>query len=321
MSSRGRVLVTGANGFVGRPLCRSLAAAGYSVRGTTRASAHTVDADEFYAVGDIGPNTNWTGALRDVDIVVHLAAQVHVMEESSEGLLAKFRSVNVAGTERLARAAATAGVRRIVYVSSVKVNGESTKGKPFKEADPPEPRGPYAISKWEAEQRLCQISKETGIEVVILRPPLVYGPEVKANFLSLMKLVDRGLPLPLGSVDNRRSLLYVGNLTGAITACIAHPEAAGKTFLLSDGEDVSTSCLIRRLAWSLGKRARLVPFPPALMRAMGHISGRSAAVERILGSLEVDSSKIRCTLGWQAPYTLEEGLKETVRWFESEARR
>jgi nucleoside-diphosphate-sugar epimerase len=243
------------------------------------------------------------------------------MEESSDDSLTEFRSVNVAGTERLAWAAAAVGVRRIIYVSSVKVNGESTKGKPFDEEDPPDPGDPYAVSKWEAEQKLRQISKETGLEVVVLRPPLVYGPGVKANFLSLMKLVDRGLPLPLGSVVNRRSLLYVGNLADAITACVVHPEAPGDIFLLSDGEDISTPDLAHRLAGLLERPARLLPVSPVLLRAGGRLSGRSELVERLLGSLEVDGGKFRRALGWRPPYTLEEGLKETARWFRSEARR
>ena len=178
-----------------------------------------------------------------------------------------------------------------------------------------------AVSKCEAEQRLRQIALETGLEVVILRPPLVYGPGVRANFLNLMKLVDRGLPLPLGFVDNRRSLIYVGNLADAITACVASPEAPGETFLLSDGEDISTPDLVRCLATALGRPARLLPVPPALLRAGGRMSGKSAPVERLLGSLEVDSGKIRYALGWRPPYTLEEGLKVTARWFKSDAQR
>lgn len=312
-----RVLVTGANGFVGRTLCQSLRGGGYEIREAAR--NHTGDG-EIYAVGDIGPDTDWATALESVDSVVHLAARAHVMDEQAEDALAEYRRVNAAGTERLAREAAKTGARRMVYLSSIKLNGEATQGKPFTEEDAPDPHDPYAVSKREAEEALWRVSEETGLEVVVLRPPLVYGPGVKANFLALVRAVDRGVPLPLGSADNRRSLIYVANLADAIESCVSRPEAAGETFLVSDIESVSTPDLIRCVAHSLGKSPRLLPFPPGVLRAAGRATGREAAVERLLGSLEVDSSKVRRVLGWRPPYTMDEGLEATAAWFRRERR-
>ncbi len=311
--------MTGATGFVGRSLHETLSDTGYGVRRAVRSAERSTKgspgAGETVEVGDIGPDTVWGPALNGAGSVVHLAARVHVMRESAGDPLAEFRRVNVAGTERLAREAAAAGARRLVYVSSVKVNGESTPERPFTEKDEPDPQDPYGVSKFEAEKVLQTVSEETGIEVVVLRPPLVYGPGVRANFLSLMRLVDRGLPLPLGAVDNRRSLIYVGNLAGAIVAALERPEAAGETFLVSDGEDVSTAGLVRKLASALGRPARLLPVPPALMLTAGKVTGKSDAVGRLVGSLAVDSGRIRRRLGWQPNHTLDEGLSETAAWF------
>lgn len=311
------VLVTGANGFVGGALHRTLEDRGHWARGAVRSKEAEASAGrELCVVGDIGPNTQWAAALENIDSVVHLAARVHVMNEEAEDPLAEFRRVNVAGTERLAREAAANGVRRMVYVSSVKVNGERTSGVPFTEEDPPRPGDSYAISKWEAEQSLRCVASETGLEAVILRPPLVYGPGVKANFLELLKLVNSGLPLPLRSADNRRSLIYVSNLAGAIVECLERTEAAGETFLVSDGEDLSIPELVRLVAHALGKPPRLLPCPPAVLRAAGRASGRPETVDRLLESLEVDSGRVRSSLEWSPPYTTEEGLIETARWFE-----
>lgn len=310
---RGHVLVTGADGFIGQALCKSLSVTGYFVRRAVRTSL-SAKGEEAYAVGEIGPATDWTAALDGVNCVVHLAARTHVIRERSRDPWGEFCRVNVVGTERLARMAAERGVRRLVYISSAGVNGNLTADRPFTEDDKPRPHNPYTLSKWEAEQRLHQVAQETELEVVVLRPPLVYGPGVKANFLSLIGLVNSGLPLPMGSIDNHRSLLYVGNLADAIIKCIDHPRAAGEIFLLSDGEDVSTPQLVDHIACSLEKPARVLPFPPSLIRAAGKISGKTR-VGQLLGSLVVDSSKIRRVLGWQPPYTLTEGLKETALWF------
>jgi len=269
---------------------------------------------EVVQIESIGAATDWSDALTGVDTVVHLAARVHVMNDISSDPLSAFRQVNVAGTERLARMAAQAGVRRFIYISSVKVNGEGCE-KPFTERDIPVPEDPYGVSKWEAEQALQKISAETGLEVVIIRPPLVYGPGVKANFLSLFKIVVRGIPLPLSSIENLRSFIYIGNLVDAIIKCVEHPDAVNKTFLVSDGQDVSTPDLIRRTAKALELPARLFPVPVSFMRLAGKLSGKGGVVNRLMGSLIVDSTKIRRDLGWKPPFTLEEGLAETARWF------
>ncbi len=330
-----RVLVTGAGGFVGRALCQGLERSGHSVRRAVRVgvangknvgppiSGRAVDIParenrytaETVATGAIGPETNWAVALSGIEAVVHLAARVHVLREKSRNPLAEFRLVNVAGSTRLAQEAATAGVRRLVYVSSIKVNGESTQASPFTETDTPRPQDAYGLSKLEAEQALRKISKETGMEVVIVRPPLVYGPGVGGNFLRMMHWVNRGFPLPLGAVRNSRSLIYLGNLVDVLMTCVSDPRAAGKNFLVSDGEDVSTPELLRRLAQAMGRRPRLVSFPPVLLHLAGLLTGRSAEIERLLGSLRVDSSRIRRELQWSPPFFMEQGLRETAAWY------
>lgn len=309
------VLITGANGFVGRTLTKRLLAAGHAVRGAVRAaSLNDMPEVETVAVGDCGSETEWQPVLSGIDTVIHLAARVHVMDDPADDPLTAFRLVNVEGTKRLALEAAKAGVKRLVFVSSVKVNGEESEN-PYHVNSPYNPQDLYAISKMEAELALRAIEQETGLEVVIVRPPLVYGPGVKANFLRMMQVIVRGLPLPLASVINMRSLLYVGNLADALATCATHPAAAGKTYLVSDGQDVSTPELIRQTASSLGVPARLLSFPASLMRLAGKLSGKSDAVNRLMGSLTVDSSKIRRELGWKPPFTMEQGLRETAEWF------
>lgn len=308
-----RVLVTGAGGFVGRALLPVLAGGGWEAVGALRCPAGTAGV-EARIVGDIGPDTDWRAALQGVDAVVHLAARVHVMRDAAADPLAEFRRINTAGTRRLAEQAAAAGVRRLVYLSSVKVNGEATDGRPFREADPPQPRDPYGISKMEAERALAEVAAATGLETVVLRPPLVYGPGVKGNFRSLMDLVRRRLPLPFGAVANTRSLIGLANLAGAIALCLDHPAAANRVFLLRDGEDVSTPELVRRLAHALGVPPRLVPVPAAALRLAGQLVGRAAAVERLLGSLAVDDAAIRRDLGWRPAASLDSGLAEAVAW-------
>jgi len=265
-------------------------------------------------VGEIDGTTDWREALHGVHAVVHLAARVHVMRDVAADPLAQYRAVNVDGTLNLARQAAAAGVRRFVFISSIKVNGEE-RAAAYTEADTPAPEDAYALSKWEAEQGLRQIAAQTGLEVVILRPPLVYGPGVGANFLALMHAVARGIPLPLGAIDNRRSLIFVGNLADAILCCLEHPAAAGKTFLISDGEDVSTPALVRRMAAALGRPARLVALPIPVLRAAAALVGKSALAIRLLDSLTIDGTAIRHTLGWSPPFTLDEGLRETAAWY------
>jgi nucleoside-diphosphate-sugar epimerase len=307
-----RVLVTGATGFVGRVLCPMLENGGWTVIRAVRTPR-----EGGIAVGDIGPDTDWRAALDGVAAVVHLAARVHVMRDATNDPLAHFRAVNSAGTANLARQAAQAGARRLVYLSSIKVNGESTDASPFRPDDPPHPQDPYALSKWEAEQALCRIGADTGLEVVVLRPPLVYGPGVKANFLRLLGLVGRGLPLPLGAVNNRRSLLYLDNLIDAIEVCLTHPAAAGKTYLLSDGTALSTTDLLRHLAAALGKQPKLIAVQPRLLRIAAQLTGKSAEAARLLDSLEIDCTAITRELGWQPPYSTEQGLAATAAWYRS----
>ena len=312
-----KILVTGATGFVGQALCARMLDEGGQVRGTIR-SMKQMDSlptrIESVCIESIAYDTDWSAALNGVDIVVHLAAREHIMKESDADSIEAFREINVIGTERLARMAAAVGVRRFVFLSSVKVNGEG-KATPYTEHDEVWPKDPYGVSKWEAEQALQKVVMETGLEVVILRPPLAYGPRVKANFLSLLQIVSSGIPLPLKSIINRRSFIYLGNLVDAIVTCVNHPHAAGQTYLVSDDEDISTPELLRRVASALDRPARLIPFPPALLQLSGRLFGKSGSVERLLGSLSVDISKIRNELNWTPPYTMRQGLKKTAAWF------
>ncbi len=314
-----RVLVTGANGFVGEALCGELHARGFAIRAAVRSASSLLESAEMAAVGAIDGDTDWNEALSEVSVVIHLAARVHVMHDDANDPLEEFRRVNVAGTENLARQAARAGVKRLVYVSSIKVNGEATSGeKKFTEMDVPSPQGPYDISKWEAEQALHCIAQETGLKVVIVRPPLVYGPGVKGNFSSLFSAIDKGIPLPLAGADNARSMVYVGNLVDALITCATHPAAAGKTYLVSDGAAVSTAMLVEKIAQALGRSRRSFYFPPTLLRAVAALLGRAEQVDRLLGSLRVSDEKIRNELAWSPPYTLEQGLCATADWYRSE---
>ena len=308
------VLVTGASGFVGTALCERLTHQGFNVRRVGRGAA-AINEDDYFRVDDLSRDSDWQEALRDAEVIIHLAARTHVLDDQSADPLADYRNVNVQGTSALARQAAACGVRRLVFLSSIKVNGEFTSGEPFTESDRPAPEDAYGISKLEAEKVLEQISGESGLETVILRPPLVYGPNVKGNFLRLLHAVARGLPLPLASVDNRRSLIYVGNLVDAITTCIDAPAAAGKTYLVSDGEDVSTPALIGKLASAMGKMPRLLPCPTGLLNLGAAMLGKRAAAARLTGSLCVDSTRIRQELGWQPRHSLDQGLNTTVQWY------
>jgi len=303
-----RVLVTGATGFVGRSLCEQLKASGRRVIPAVRRAAGMPNE---VVVGDIGPSTGWRVALAGCDAVVHLAARVHLMDDKASDPLAEFRVVNTEGTLNLARQAAQAGVKRFVFVSSIKVNGEG-RDEPYRETDAPVPEDAYALSKWEAEQGLHRIAQETGMEVVILRPPLVYGPGVKANFQRLLHTVARGWPLPLGAIRNRRSLLYLGNFVDAIRLCVEHPAAAGQTFLLDDGEAVSTPELIRAVAEAMGRPAHLLAVPVRVLELAGALLGRRTAVARLTGSLFADTSLIRSRLSWSPPYSMAEGLAVTT---------
>jgi nucleoside-diphosphate-sugar epimerase len=310
------ILVTGAAGFVGRALCRELQLRGHDVRGATRTSPGDLQISTV-AVGNIGPDTDWSAAVTGCDAIVHLAAHVHVMRDEADDPVGEFNRVNVQGSENLARQAARAGVRRFLFLSSVKVNGEVSAGRAFVESDPARPMDAYGRSKAEAERRLKGVSAETGMEIVIVRPPLVYGPGIKANFLKLLRVVDAGMPLPFASIANRRSLVYVDNLVHALRICVAHPAAANRTFFVSDDFDVSTPQLVREIATALGKRPRLYPFPPLLLRGFGLLTGSGEQIGRLTGSLQVDISSIKSALGWRPPFTLQKGFAETASWYRS----
>lgn len=318
MSNRS-ILVTGATGFVGTALCNTLEDRGFNVRRAGRRDAFPDDTD-YYRISDFTQASAWTPALQNVDVVVHLAARTHVFDDQSADPLEAYRSVNVLGTTALARQAAASGARRLILLSSIKVMGESTVEAPYSESDAPAPEDAYGISKWEAETALQQISQDTGLETVILRPPLVYGPGVKGNFLRLMNAIERGVPLPFGSVHNQRSLIYVGNLVDAIIACLDAPVAAGKTYLVCDSADLSTPALIRKLAGALCKSPRLIPCPVRLLNLGATMLGKRDVATRLTGSLRVDSSLIRRELGWHPSVSPDQGLNLTVQWYHRRAK-
>jgi nucleoside-diphosphate-sugar epimerase len=324
-----QILLTGLTGFVGQHLSNRLVSEGHNVYGTIRKDK---DIDKLspevqpvlidsitYPFPEV--------SLNNIDALIHLAARVHQMNDSSDDALTIYRKINTEATINLAKQAEKSGVRRFIYLSSIKVYGEKQDESniPYTEEDICHPRDPYAQSKWEAEQLLNQLAQETSLEVVILRPPLIYGSHVKANLLKLIQLVKRGIPLPFGLVNNQRSLLYVENLVDAIITCLTHPNAKNQTFLISDGQDLSTPDLICKIAHYLDCPCNLLPIPPSLLKVAGNLGdvgekllGRSLplntpTIDRLLGSLVVDSSKIRNTLNWQPPFTIDEGLQQTLR--------
>ncbi len=308
------LLVTGAGGFVGHALCAMLQERGIGFVPVIRTPAPSLP--QACIVADIHPGTDWQACLRGVSVVVHLAARVHKTEDGTADRLREYRLINVEATLNLARQCVAAGVRRFVYLSSVKVNGESTAARPFHADDAPAPCDPYGISKCEAEQGLRRLARETRLEAVIIRPPLVYGPGVKANFLALMRCVERGIPLPLASVrDNRRSLVFVGNLADLIVRCASAEAAAGHTFMASDECDVSTAGLIAALARAMGRGHALFPVPPALLRAAASLLGKGGVAGRLLDSLQVDIQSTKNILAWRPPYSFEDGIDRTVRHF------
>jgi len=312
-----KVLVTGATGFVGRHLCESLVSSGYVVTGTTRSLENRSSPEnyELRIAGDFGTEIDWGPILRDTDYVVHLAARVHVMLEDAEDPLTEFRRVNSWGSMELAESAVIAGVRRLIYVSTVKVLGEKTEGRPFSHTDSAAPCDPYAISKFEAEESLRRIAIEKGPEIVILRPPLIYGPGVGGNFLRILDLVARGIPLPLGLIRNVRSMLSVSNLCDVIQISLEHPDAAGSTFLVADGADISTPRLFRMIGELMDKSVRLLPVPEYLLRLGGNIFRRANEVARLCDSLQVDIEHTRNVLNWSPQTSLEDGMRAVVRWY------
>lgn len=318
-----KVLVTGASGFVGRALLERLAAtSSHDVRGAVRRPvAEPVAGIDYRFVAGLDREADWLGALEGCDTVVHAAARVHVMRETVTDPLAEFRRVNVEGTEALARQAVSAGVRRFVFVSSIKVNGEETApGRPFQPTDPARPADPYGVSKLEAENAIRAVCEPAGVEWVVVRPTLVYGPGVRANFLTMMQWLWRRVPLPLAAVGNRRSLTALDNLTSLIERCASHPAAAKQVFLAGDGEDLSTPELLRRIGRAMGRPARLFPIPTAALVGAASLAGRGDFARRLVGSLQVNVDKARELLGWQPAVRVEEGLEKTVRAFLASAR-
>ncbi|MEX1214267.1 UDP-glucose 4-epimerase family protein [Saccharospirillum sp.] len=303
------VLLTGATGFLGSRIIGQIAKHDGLV--LTSVSRRPVNNhDNYVVVAELGPGTDWKGALADQQVVIHTAARAHIMKDEVADPLAKYRKVNVEGTLNLARQAAAAGTSRFIFISSIKVNGERTiQGRPFTAEDSPAPEDAYGISKLEAEQGLRELASETGMEVVIIRPPLVYGPGVKGNFASMIRLVEKGLPLPLGAIHNKRSLVALDNLVDLIITCLDHPAAANQVFLAGDDEDLSTTELLRAVAGAMGKPARLVPVHAGLLMSGATLLGKKAVAQRLLGSLQVDISKARNLLGWTPPLSVAEGLK------------
>lgn len=309
------VLVTGATGFIGRALVARLAAEPrFRVRASVRRRSELLpSAVEQVVTGGLSGATDWSEVLRDMGAAVHLAARAHVLDDRAADPLAEFRRINVEGAANFAtQAAATAGFRRFVFVSSIGVNGNATHGRPFSEVDPPRPVEPYAVSKREAEDALKAIADRTALELTIVRPPLVYGPGAPGNFGRLARIVARGVPLPFGAIRNRRSLIAIDNLVDFITIAIANPAAANETFLVSDGEDLSTAELVTRLGRAQGRRPRLIPVPAAILRSVAALVGKRDVVDRLIGSLEIDSTKARRVLQWTPPVAVDEALRRTA---------
>jgi nucleoside-diphosphate-sugar epimerase len=310
-NSQTKVLVTGATGFVGQELCAELCKRAFAVRAAVRLEAvASLEGIETVSVGEVDGLTDWSLALAGVNLVVHSAARVHVMREKATDPLAEFRRVNTQGTLSLATQAAALGVRRFVFISSIGVNGWQTQpNRPFCEADVVAPHNAYAVSKWEAENGLCELATSSGMQVVIIRPPLIYGYHAPGNYEALMRIVKSGLPLPLGAVHNARSLVGLDNLVDFIVTCLAHPNAANQTFMVSDGQDLSTTALIRAMAQGAGVKARLLPVPVWVLKTAASVLGKGEAMQRLCGNLQVDITKARTLLDWTPPVTVFEGLR------------
>ncbi|GAC1374954.1 MAG: NAD-dependent epimerase/dehydratase family protein [Aquirhabdus sp.] len=308
-----KVLVTGANGFVGRAVLNKLLEQDYEPIAAIRNIKALPDNVSKFRINDLDGNTDWTNAFVGVNCVIHCAARVHVMNDKTSDPLEEFRKTNVAGTLNLARQAAAAGVRRFIFISSIKVNGERTElNKPYREEDIPVPVDPYGISKMETELALRTLAIETGIEIVIIRPPLIYGPGVRANFMSMMSFLRTGIPLPLGAIHNKRTLVGIDNLTDLIMICVSHPAAANQTFLAGDAEDVSTTELLRKTGKALESPARLLPLPEWFIKFGAKLIGKANVAQRLCGNLQVDISKARILLGWEPSVSIDEGLRHTA---------
>jgi UDP-glucose 4-epimerase len=311
-----KVLVTGASGFVGSALCEHLIERGLTTTGIVRHfPANPVPGVDYQIVSGLSKSKLWKEILAGVDVVVHCAARAHVMRDSEIDPLAVYREVNVEGTRYLAEQAVSYGIKRFIYISSIKVNGEGTSEQPFKADDIPAPEDAYGISKWEAEQVLQKIVCNSKLEIVIIRPPLVYGPEVRANFFKLMRLVKSGLPLPLGAINNSRSFVALDNLVDLILICLDHPAAIDQTFLVSDGDDLSTPELLRRTAKAFGKSSRLIPIPVLLLRIAALLLGKKDFYQRLCGSLQIDIGKAKQLLGWTPKVSVDAALLKTTKHF------
>lgn len=304
-------MITGASGFIGKNLCRLFEKQNIPFRPVYRKLTNADHVDSALTI-DIHEHTDWKNSFHGVDIIVHLAARVHIMQERSEDPLAAFKAVNVAGTLNLANQAAAAGVKRFVFLSSIKANGEETFEQPYHYTTHPKPIDPYGITKLEAEKGLLEISRKTGMEVVIIRPPLVYGKEAGGNFNRLREMATRGWPLPLGAIHNKRSLISIENLCDCIRVCLTHPNAPDFPLLVSDNQDISTPGLIRLLATSTGKSIYLPSVPVLFLQLFGKITGHSADIQRLVSSLQVDCSPTMTLLNWRPPFTLEQGIKQCL---------
>ena len=307
-----KIIITGVNGFIGLALCSEAVAQGISVCGISRSPCDLPAGVKSRIVANIDSNVDWREALTGRDVVIHLAARVHVLMDRAFDPLEAFRAVNLHGTLNLARQAAAVGVRRFVFISSIGVNGAETFQQPFTYQDQVAPHSPYVVSKYEAELGLQKLAAETEMEVVIIRPPLVYGPNPPGNFGSLMRWLKRGLPLPLGAIHNQRSLVALDNLVDLIMTCLIHPAAANQTFLVSDGNDISTTELLRRMGQAMGHPARLIPVPAGILKLAATMVGKQDLAQRLCGSLQVDIEKTRRLLGWNPPLTLDQGLKKAA---------
>lgn len=311
-----KIFVTGITGFIGRAVASRLQSDGHRISAAIRATKKSYIEDVAFVPFDNLDTHDWSAALNGQDVVVHCAARVHVMNDLAQDPLMEFRRVNVEGTLNIARCAARVGVKRFIFISSIKVNGEGTQlGHPFSADDTAAPQDPYGVSKCEAEQQLLALASETNLDVVIIRPVLVYGPGVKANFQSMMAWLSKGIPLPLGAISNKRSMVALDNLVDLIALCTVHPAAANQVFLVSDGEDLSTTQLMKRTAKALGKPARLLPAPVWLLNLAARLVGKPAIVQRLCGSLQVDIEKTRALLGWKPPISVDEALGKTARNF------
>lgn len=317
------ILVTGANGFVGQALCEELQIRNRKHKGVVR-KIDSEKSKQYFAIGNIDSDTDWSNTLIGVECVIHCAARTHIMHEKNKNTLEAYRTINVEGTRQLAIQAASSGVKRLIYISSIKVNGEgvnipskkksiSASRRKITHMDAPTPKDSYSLSKWEAEQLLWDISTKTGLEVVIIRPPLVYGPRVKGNLSRLLKLIHLGIPLPFGFIKNKRSLIGLDNLIDLLIHCVDHPSASGRTFLVSDDEDISTPDLLHYIAKGLGRSVRLLPVPVPILYFLGIIIGKREEIDRLTGSFQIDSYYTRKTLGWFPDVSVEEGLRRMVK--------